>query len=794
MTIGPRTYSPQPTAYSLPASVCLAAAPDSVSLSQPGAFSQGIQVDPEAGVIRNAAVLTIGPAIGHGFQVDATMLEQARASIASRSRGVKCRLGHPEVQGGPLGPTTDAAEVMLGRVDNPRIEGPALRGDVKLAAYSAKSPKGDMRSYFLGIAQEDPEVVGLSVVFKPAPYEPGANGDLPFGRIERVQSVDFVGDPGANPMGLLSQGGIEMNEALRKYLESVGLSAGATVEQAVTFWAGLKGRRAATAAALAEGGDAAAPAAPAAGGSEIPDVTPEEGETEEAFKARFMSDATMTEKYPDETSREARATDVWAQSQKPADDVAAPPAGNAGVFLPDPVSGAMSARQPAGQAAAALAAPAADQAVALERKRRADIVALGAERHLDADWTREMADTGMPVSQFLALSKFAETMTAPHIAVGMDRNLDTLAQGVEDAIALRAGLTVETPSPRSADFRHLRMVPMGREYLAALGVTSKTLGETEVVRLLFSRTALSRKLGTVGLAMSTGDFPFILANVLNKSLRQSYELATTTWQSWAKETTSPDFKQVSRVILSSAPDLESIPEGGEYKYGSLTEGREVYTLVKYGKALKFTRESMINDDLSAFNTILPAMGRKAKYLEDVTAYGVLTANAAMSDGVALFNLANHANTGTGAISVTSLGAGFAAMGIQTDLDGSTIIENSPKTLIVPKSLEIAADQFIKSTFDPATGVNPQTPNPFSGRIEVVPTPHLDATSTAVWYLAADPNVVDTVDVCFLEEERQPVLEEDEDFDTDARKYKVRHQIVAKAIDWRSLYRSSGIDL
>ena len=174
------------------------------------------------------------------------------------------------------------------------------------------------------------------------------------------------------------------------------------------------------------------------------------------------------------------------------------------------------------------------------------------------------------------------------------------------------------------------------------------------------------------------------------------------------------------------------------------------------------------------------------------AYAILTANAALgNDSVVLFNAASHANDGEGVLATAALNSAWAAMRTQTDLDGATLIQNEPRSLIVPVALAGTARVLVSSVNDPSASLA-NIPNIWNGRLDVVEAPILDATSASQWYLAADPAKMDTVGVCFLEGERQPVVEEDEEFSTDARLYKVRHQVVAKALDYRELYRSTGV--
>ena len=54
-----------------------------------------------------------------------------------------------------------------------------------------------------------------------------------------------------------------------------------------------------------------------------------------------------------------------------------------------------------------------------------------------------------------------------------------------------------------------------------------------------------------------------------------------------------------------------------------------------------------------------------------------------------------------------------------------------------------------------------------------------------------PNEIDTVEVCFLQGEEEPVLTQETDFDTDDMKFKVRHAVRAFPLDFRGLYKNVG---
>src|SRR3546814_1529490 len=118
--------------------------------------------------------------------------------------------------------------------------------------------------------------------------------------------------------------------------------------------------------------------------------------------------------------------------------------------------------------------------------------------------------------------------------------------------------------------------------------------------------------------------------------------------------TAPDFREIARVQLSGLTALQQVKEGGEYKDMGFGDRSEKYSLSKYGGIIAVTWETIVNDELGAFNRIPVMIANEAAGLEGDIVYGALTANAALSDTVALFH-ATHNNLATGAaITDTSL--------------------------------------------------------------------------------------------------------------------------------------------
>ena len=730
-------------------------------LALQSALGSGIKVDRDAGVIHDVAILTAGTTrvSGNGmepFDVDDVSLSQVADAINASELGVKSRLTHPELEG------VDDITRRKGYVRNARVIAGVCRGDMYF--HSPNDPEAVM---LMDIAEKDPTSCGLSIKHDRAIL---AESNTPTGlvlRVDAVQAVDWVGEPAGNPAGLLSayrrrpvrinlQESI-MNEKQKEFLRGVGLPYEATDEETAAFIEALSDDQKAQFAALKETPEieAAAAEAEAAGGAATPS-TPAEPPAETPVAASVAHQLT-----------EGRVREIVAEATQ------------------------------------------------AETDRCSEIRSIALRTGQDEAWIEKHIRERTPINSVRrialdSLDRSPDAMPTSQVTVGRDLNRDTLNQAVQDAIFLRAnqgsrlvdlderGIALRasdgspkllTPHERANEFRGRTLIDMGRRYLVALGYQqAESMYPSQLAELLMNRQKLQAALPGVYLAHSTADFPYILADSMGKVLRRAYALAPSTYQQWCNITTAPDFKDQKKVQLGQAPDLIEIPENDEYTFGTLTESRETYALSTYGVGLLFSRRMLLNDDLSAFDRIPTQLGIAASRKVEGLAIAILTANANMADGNALFSTA-HANITTGALSVTSLGAARAAMRKQTALGSTDPLEITPAHLLVPENKFTDASQLVSSQVDPSK--SNATPNPFVNAMSVIPSARLDTDSTTQWYLIASPAEIDTVDVCFLEGQETPQVMEEDEFNNDARKVKVRQEAVAKAIEWRGLIRSSG---
>ena len=423
------------------------------------------------------------------------------------------------------------------------------------------------------------------------------------------------------------------------------------------------------------------------------------------------------------------------------------------------------------------------RAQSVERERVGTIYDLASRLGLERTFAEDMVQRGVSIEEArrVILDKVAhtseQTRTFSHVSIplgGRDERV-TRREAVSNALLHRYSPTLFSLSEPAREYRGMTLLELAREFLSTSGVNVRGMSRDEIA---------TRSLH------STSDFPEVLAAVTNKTLRQAYDVYPRTFVPLCRQVLATDFKAMNRVQIGEAPQLLKVNESGEFKRGSIAESKESYRIETYGRVVGITRQVLINDDLDAFTRIPAMYGTAIATLESDVVWAVITANAAMADGVALFHASHKNLAATGsALSVAAIAEGRTAMAKQTGLDKKTVLNIRPSYLVVPAALELTAEQLIAQNLVPArTGdVVPQSIR----TIIPISEPRLDAISPTSWYLAANPAQIDTIEYAYLEGQQGAYIETRNGFDVDGVEIKCRLDFGAKAIDWRGLYKNAG---
>ena len=433
----------------------------------------------------------------------------------------------------------------------------------------------------------------------------------------------------------------------------------------------------------------------------------------------------------------------------------------------------------------------------VERRRISDIRDAAQRWDADAAIEKRAIDEGWDMKRFgyeamehaIQNQPKIDHRIYPKITGGRDAR-ETAGEAMVNAMLNRAHGDRVPLSDHAREYRGMSILDMAKESLTDHGVRVRGMNRFEI-----AGEAMKKRAGSAAGMHSTSDFPGILENALNKSLRMGYQESARSFTAWARRTTVSDFRAAPRVMMSETPALLKVNEHSEFKEGAITESREFNQVHTYGRIVSITRQVLVNDDLGAFTTIPQRFGASVAALESDIVYGVLLSNPTLlTDSTALFHADHNNLDGTGAaISLTNVQTGRAAIWNQTGLSGRPI-NVPPKFILVPPELELLAWQLV--TMVTPNQSNQVTPDYIRNMVVIV-EPRLKqcangaAGDANAWYLIADPMTVDTIEYAYLEGSEGVYTETEDGFDVDGMRVKVRHDFGAAAIDYRGMYKNVG---
>ncbi len=428
-----------------------------------------------------------------------------------------------------------------------------------------------------------------------------------------------------------------------------------------------------------------------------------------------------------------------------------------------------------------------ERAISVERARVQGIINAGRACKVPSSFVDKLISDGVSLvegqSRCLAEMQKRTADAEPNHRRGLDISVESdptvhERAGIENAILHRMAPQYFKLDDKGRQYRGLSLLDIGGVYLRARGKRTSDMSKSELAEAMLQRAGLH----------STSDFPSLLADVANKTLRAAYEAAPQTWRELAQTVSVSDFKDSRMLQIGDAPALDEILEHGEFTSGTIAEAKETFRLKTYGKIFGITRTALINDDLNAFAQVPALWGRKAADKQSDLAWAQITSNPTMGDSVALFH-ATHGNLSgsADAISVASIGAGRAAMKLQKGIDGVTPLNLNPVSLIVPAALETLADQFVSTNL---LASQSSAVNPFAGRLKVISESRLDANSATAWYLAAAQGQAPALYFVTLDGNEGPDVRQEEGFVMDGLRFRCRLDVAFKAADYRALYKNA----
>lgn len=425
-----------------------------------------------------------------------------------------------------------------------------------------------------------------------------------------------------------------------------------------------------------------------------------------------------------------------------------------------------------------------DAAITSERNRSSQILTAVRSAKLPAEFAEELIkDPAITIDKAREkiIAKFAEgdQGRGAQVNVTGEDERQKFRASMEEALEKRVnpGMKLE----KGRQFANMNLMDLAGEACRAMGIETRGMSKREIAQIALGVT---RAAG----AMSTSDFPLILANVVNKRLLAAYELYPRTFTPFCTQSNASDFKAKTLVRLGDiVEDMAEVKEGGAYKAATMGENKESYVVKKYGRIINITWEMIVNDDLSAFSRIPAAFAQAAAQKQSDIVWDILLAGTAtLSDGKAVFH-ADHNNLDAAgnAIDITQLQAGRKAIRIQKSL-GDKFLNLAPSFLLVGPNKELEAYQYTSANYVPAQHdkINPA----YNTGLKTIVEPRI--TDNA-WMLACAPGMIDTIEYAFLEGEGELFTETRQGFEIDGVQVKARMVFGAAPIDYRGFFKNVG---
>ena len=451
------------------------------------------------------------------------------------------------------------------------------------------------------------------------------------------------------------------------------------------------------------------------------------------------------------------------------------------------------------------------EAINAERTRVSDITAAFAPHEGHEALRDTLIGDGSPVADardqlLTALSTIGTGASGtPRLTITDDAR-DRTIRGMSSAMMLRGGLLTGEAATAQDDneFRGYSMLDM----LAHLhqSRTGERLPRSKIAALAMQHITAAAT-GT-----STSDFPLLLEDAINKSLRMGWMEHDEVYPMLTRPVPVSDFKYENFYALSSMTGIHKLPEYAEYEQGKVLEERERAQLATEGFKFGVSRQQLINDDLNAFTRIPMGMAMACRRAVGDDFHGLLYANADMADSVSLFSAVSgdrkSANTGSAKIDSPGVEKVRVAMATHKDPNGTTVYFAPSYVLCREgdygafRKLLMSMTEIHDANAAAKQGSNAAVPNisvDFVGMGNVLHNYRLDATADAAnkgfaagtYFVLSDPTRYDTIVMLLLDGQTEPYTEMNTPFDRDMQEWKIRFDYAFKAIDYRGLYKATA---
>ena len=238
-------------------------------------------------------------------------------------------------------------------------------------------------------------------------------------------------------------------------------------------------------------------------------------------------------------------------------------------------------------------------------------------------------------------------------------------------------------------------------------------------------------------AMSTSDFPTLLAKGFEVEAIQAQKDAVKEFESFAHSTTVPDFRPKKLRDLFGSTIFDDVAEGEEYKGDILDETEVEVKVGKTGRSFGYTWELQLSGDFTSMADFPKRLGNAATETENRKVFGAFVGATGPDTG--FFDTVDNKP-----LTAEYLDAAINSLALKEDHRGD-LVDTSKLMLVVPPTMAIQAKRLVNAAelemqVTEGNKVNKtRVSNPFRGMVEVVVSRTLikldrSGNRATTWYL------------------------------------------------------------
>ena len=385
----------------------------------------------------------------------------------------------------------------------------------------------------------------------------------------------------------------------------------------------------------------------------------------------------------------------------------------------------------------------AEEAMIAERNRISEIYAVCRQFNVDSAKVESYIKDAKTVDAVrkAILDDMAEAQKPAKVTVVKDAGENLIERAV-DGLALHYGVISDKDAVKGADeYRSGSLRSIAEDCLIAGGKSEREL------RHMTAHEVFEEMFNSHSRAMGTEQFAAVVDNFANKTMLKGYTERPVTFVNLVSKGSNKDFKPTYkyRLGLDGVPE-KMPPESSEFKYQSLADERVATGIQTYGKAISFTREIFINDDLGMVVKAIRNQAAGFRRLQEQMFYNLLVSGIT-------YNTTTHKNLAATNLTISLVGYSEVRtlMRKQQDAEKKGYVGVFPKFVVAADEYAYKHEQLLVSIADPASS-NSGVANVMRDKMTLITSPYLTG---AAYYVVANPAELEGIEYTTLNNVDRP---------------------------------------